>query len=58
MAGTGNRRNDRRPQRHSEAVLRQEAHDTLSTAEWLEKARSRRGNSKREITRLNKEHTG
>jgi len=41
-------------QKAQEAILRQEAHNKLKRPEKIEKAMSRRGESKRELERLNK----
>lgn len=38
--------------KHREAVARQAAHDKLSLGQKIAKAKTRRGESKREITRL------
>ena len=41
-----------RKQRKEEAAVRQSEYDSLTTDQKIERARSRRGNSKREIERL------
>ena len=42
-------------QKRTEAIARQEAHDSLSIDKKIEKARARPGNSKRELSRLTRE---
>jgi len=44
----------RREKRHNEAEQRQAIHDDLTTAQKIAKAKKRPGESKRELTRLNK----
>jgi hypothetical protein len=41
-----------RKERREQARARQVAHDKLSTEEKIKKAKSRRGNSKKELARL------
>lgn len=45
----------KRNRKREEALDRQAEHDTLTVEEKIAKARDRRGNSKRELARLNKE---
>jgi len=46
------KRNDRIRQRQSEAVERQNKYDKLSNDEKIKLAKSRRGNSKKELKKL------
>ena len=50
--------NPRREQRHGVSLPRRVAYDALTVDEKLSLARSRRGHSAREITRLNAQHLG
>ena len=47
-------RKDRIKERHEEAIERQEKHDALNNKDKIKLAESRRGNSAKEIERLEK----